>query len=268
MKYLILGSKGLIGSSLSKYIKKQNHEVLDFDILNTEEEDLRKYKNKKLAEYMDISDFVFFLAFDIGGSKYLKEYQKQFKFIQNNIKIMTNTFEQLEKRKKKFIFASSQMANMSMSNYGLLKLIGEKITESLDGLNIKFWNVYGKEYDDIKAHVITDFIDMAKKGCIKMMTTGREKRQFLHVEDTAECLYNLSDLYNTLDKKKNYHVTSFSWSSIAEIAEIVKKYIPCKIIPGENLDCIQNNIKNEPDDHILKYWNPKIQLEKGIKGMM
>ena len=42
---------------------------------------------------------------------------------------MTKTFELLKKYNKKFLFASSQMSNMSYSNYGILKLIGEKITK-------------------------------------------------------------------------------------------------------------------------------------------
>ena len=66
--------------------------------------------------------------------------------------------------KKKFIFASSQMSNMNYSNYGILKLIGEKISKTTNGLVVKFWNVYGLEKDISKSHVITDFILMAIKN--------------------------------------------------------------------------------------------------------
>jgi nucleoside-diphosphate-sugar epimerase len=110
---------------------------------------------------------------------------------------MGNTFEMLEKTNTPFIFASSQMSNMTHSTYGILKSVGEKYTNSLNGINVKFWNVYGYETNEEKSHVITDFIKMAKKdGCIKMRTTGDEVRQFLFGEDCAEGLYILAKNYN------------------------------------------------------------------------
>ena len=107
------------------------------------------------------ADFVFFLAFDVGGSRYLKKYQNTFDFINNNTRLMANVFGLLEKYNKRFVFASSQMSNMSYSPYGVMKRVGELYTTSLKGLTVKFWNVYGIEKDMDKAHVITDFI---KKG--------------------------------------------------------------------------------------------------------
>tara|TARA_B100001250_G_scaffold413184_1_gene446489 strand:+ start:5996 stop:6352 length:357 start_codon:yes stop_codon:yes gene_type:complete len=109
------------------------------------------------------SNYIFFLAFDVGGSRYLNKYQNTFQFINNNLKIMTNTFEVLNKYKRKFLFVSSQMSNMLYSNYGILKLIGEKVSKTLNGNYIKLWNVYGIEQDLKKSHVITDFIRMATK---------------------------------------------------------------------------------------------------------
>ena len=43
------------------------------------------------------------------------------------------------------------------------KKIGEIYSESLNGIIVKFWNVYGIEKDKNKSHVITDFIIKAKK---------------------------------------------------------------------------------------------------------
>ena len=92
---------------------------------------------------------------------------------------MGNVFKLLKKHKKKFIFASSQMSNMDFSPYGTLKRLGEDVTKSLNGVYVKFWNVYGIEKDIEKSHVITDFILMAlKKKKIKMLTNGNESRSF------------------------------------------------------------------------------------------
>ena len=185
-RILILGSKGQIGSALTKYLS-HNYNVLEFDIQNTSQQDLRN--RNTLDEILKNIDFVFFLAFDVGGSTYLKKYQDTKEFIDNNIKLMLYTFESLEKHKTPFIFASSQMANMSYSNYGILKSIGEKYTQTLNGLLVKFWNVYGLESDENKFHVVSDFIKSAKiNNHIKIKTSGQEQRQFLYTEDCCECL--------------------------------------------------------------------------------
>jgi nucleoside-diphosphate-sugar epimerase len=269
MKYLILGSKGQIGSHLFDYLKQKGYQVDGFDIVNSEKEDLRIQNNELLDLKIKDSDFVYFLAFDVGGSRYLKQYQNTFEFINNNSKIMDVTFTSLKKYKKPFIFASSQMSAMDYSSYGTLKKIGEYYTKSLGGLNTRFWNVYGIEKDFEKSHVITDFIQKAiKTKKIDMITDGVEERQFLFAEDCCECLLKLSQIYNDIDKKEEYHVSNFEWTKVIDIAKIISKYIPCEIIPSSNSDDVQKNLKNDPNKNILKYWSPKTSLDNGIQEII
>ena len=144
MKVLVLGSSGQVGFSLTKYLRNKNYEVIEFDIVNNEEQDLRIYNNKLLEQTIQSSDFVVFLAFDVGGSRYLEKYQNTFDFVNNNNLIMQNTFSLLKKYSKKFIFASSQMSNMSHSSYGVLKNIGAKyIISSLKLNSEKLELIYG-----------------------------------------------------------------------------------------------------------------------------
>ncbi len=243
-------------------------EVIEFDIVESPNQDLRIYNNNMLEQAINECDFVHFLAFDIGGSLYMEKYQDTFGFIDNNIKIMDRTFDLLKKYNKPFIFASSQMSNMSYSTYGILKAIGEKYTESLNGLVVKFWNVYGYEKDEEKSHVITDFIKMAQSGIIKMRTTGTEVRQFLYGDDCSECLFTLSKFYKTIDRNKELHITNFKWTSIEEIAEIIQGEIECKIVPGIKEDNVQRDKRNEPNDYILNYWKPRTTLKEGIKEII
>ena len=157
---------------------------------------------------------------------YSQDLDLYLQFISNNIKIMEYTFAELKKKKIPFIFASSQMSNMTHSPYGILKSIGETYTRALKGLIVKFWNVYGVEHDPKKFHVITDFINMALTSKeIKMQTDGSEKRQFLHADDCSECLLKLSKIYNDIHRDKNLHITSYKWNSIYEVALIVSKII-------------------------------------------
>jgi nucleoside-diphosphate-sugar epimerase len=158
------------------------------------------------------------------------------------------------------------MSNMSYSTYGILKAIGEKYTESLGGLTVKFWNVYGYEQDEEKSHVITDFIKMAKKeGVIKMRTDGVESRQFLYGDDCAECLIALANQYNTIKRNIPLHITNFEWSQIITIANIIHNITGCNIIPSTDKDTVQLDKRNEPDSYILNFWKPKTTLEEGIK---
>ena len=267
MKYLILGSAGQIGLELCKFLEKEGHEVLTFDIEDDQIQDLRikGMVDSRISE----SDFVMFLAFDVGGSRYLKKYQHTYDFIDNNAKLMGHTFQSLKSYSKPFIFASSQMSNMSYSPYGVAKALGESYTKALGGIIVKFWNVYGPEHNLEKSHVITDFILKAKDyDNITMMTDGTEERQFLHAEDCSNALMILSQKYNEIDRDKELHITNFEWNTILDVANIINEEIPCKITPSKEIDTVQLNKRNEPYPYILNYWKPTISLKEGIKKII
>ena len=139
MKYLVLGSAGQIGVPLCEHLRKSGHTVCEFDIEDSSLQDLRIESNELLEQEVINCDFIIFLAFDVGGSRYLAKYEHTFDFIQNNVKLMSNTFELISKHNKPFIFSSSQMSNMSYSPYGAAKTVGETYTSILGGLTVKFW---------------------------------------------------------------------------------------------------------------------------------
>jgi len=270
MRVLILGSGGQVGAYLTEYLRKKGHEVTEFDIENGQEEDLRIIPNKKLMHDIRTADFVFFLAFDVGGSRYLKKYQHTFDFINNNTRMMANVFGYLGEYNKPFVFASSQMSNMSYSPYGVLKRVGELYTKSLEGLIVHFWNVYGIEKDMDKAHVITDFI---KKGFetsdISMLTDGTEQREFLYAEDCCEALETVMLNYSELNSEDNIHITSFEQTSILEIGKIIQDLFSnigkeVTLSPAESKDEVQKDKRNEADKYITKWWQPKTSIQDGI----
>ena len=274
-KILILGSEGQIGLHLKSYLKSKNYNVMGFDIVEKNNQDLRKFNNKLLISKIKKSDFIYFLAFDVGGSRYLKKYQNTFEFLSNNIRIMENTFTLVKKFKKPFLFASSQMSNMTYSNYGILKNLGEKYSQILDGLVVKFWNVYGIEHDLNKSHVITDFILKGiKKKKINMLTDGQEVRDFLYAEDCCIGLEKIMHKYKEIKKlKKSIDLTSTKYVKIIYVANIIKKLllkknIKIKIIPSKLKDSVQLNKKNKADRYLFKFWKPKFSLEEGISKII
>src|SRR5512133_602381 len=104
MKILVLGSDGQIGGSLVEYMKRHNHDVVEFDNHSFPPNDLRL--PNVLNDLLPTIDFVFFLAFDVGGAVYLRHYQNTYDFISNNMKLMSNTFDSLRRFNTPFIFTS------------------------------------------------------------------------------------------------------------------------------------------------------------------
>ena len=270
-KILILGSSGQVGAYLTDYLRKKGNEVFEFDVTNGPNQDLTTIPNGQLEALIYLSDFVYFLAFDVGGSHYLKKYQHTFKFIDNNTRLMANAFGLIEKYKKPFVFASSQMSNMSYSPYGVLKRVGELYTRSLGGLIVKFWNVYGIEKDMNKAHVITDFIRKGfESGDIDMMTDGTEAREFLYAEDCCEALETVMQSYAKLTSDDELHITTGVYTTVLEIASEIKSLFSSigkeiTITPAQSKDEVQKDARNEPDPYIKKFWEPKTSVPDGLK---
>ena len=269
-RILILGSGGQIGAYLTDYLNKIGYEVLEFDIVNGLHHDMTEIPNAELHRQIMRSHFVFFLAFDVGGSHYLKKYQHTFKFINNNARMMANVFGLLEKYDKPFVFASSQMSNMSYSPYGVMKRVGELYTKSLGGLIVKFWNVYGIEKNMEKAHVITDFIRKGfETGVIDMMTDGTESREFLYAEDCCEGLEAVMGNYDRLTSDDELHITTGNSTTILEIAHIIQKLFSnigkeIVIKPAESKDEVQKDAKNVSDPYIQKFWRSTTSVKEGL----
>ena len=271
MRVTILGSSGQIGAYLTEYLRDKGHEVTEFDKNYSIDHDMTKIPNYQLRHAIKDSDFVFFLAFDVGGSRYLKKYQHTFKFIDNNARMLAGAFEHLAEHGKPFIFASSQMSSMSYSPYGVMKRVGELYTRSLNGLIVKFWNVYGIERDHDKAHVITDFIRKGfETGVIDMMTDGTEQREFLYAEDCCEALERLMLEYDQFTSDSELHITSFRSTTILEIAKIIQGIFKAngKIVAVEKAqtkDEVQKDARNEANPFIRKWWKAKTSIEDGIE---
>lgn len=251
-KHLILGSEGLIGKALENYIINKNGYVDGIDIKNSHYQDLR-YCGIDTSKY----DFIYFLAWDVGGVKYLEEIN-QIVLLKNNMKILDNVMSQIS-NKNKILFTSSQLSNRDTA-YGITKKLGECWTKQYDGIIVKFWNVYGYEPYNLKSHVIPDFVYQALKfNEIQMLTDGEEKRQFVYKDDIAELLY-----YIMMNEEGGmYDLTNNEWTKIIDIANIISKITGCNIVKGKKHN---NEILNSPN--FLYDWYYKTNLEDGIKKVI
>lgn len=259
IKNLVIGSEGFVGQSLCDYLESKGEKAIRFDIKRGNHEDGRT----AVLPLQDI-DRVYFLAWEVGGAKYLYRDNTQLHQLNWNVQLLNNIMPQLQKHKTPFIFISSQLAEEVDTIYGATKRLGELWTQQLGGSCVRLWNIYGApEETNEKSHVVGDFVYQAlSTGEIRIMTTGEEKRQFIHINDACEGLHYVLD--NNLNDSI-YDLTSFEWSSIKRIADLIGDYTKAKVIPGIQKGAIRNLTATKGRPH---GWTPKISIEEGLKIMI
>lgn len=257
MRNLVLGGEGFIGKSFVKFLRSKGEEVIVFDIKNGDHQDARV-----ATIDFDNIDKVYFLAWDVGGAKFLYHEELQLGQLNSNLKLLQNVMVQLEKSKKPFLFISSQLAEEYDTVYGVTKRLGEVWTRLLAGVFIRQWNVYGPiEIESIRSHVVSDFVSQAvNTGEIRMLTTGQEKRQFIHIDDVCDAWYQAME-HNI---KGIHDVTSFEWVKVIDLANIIGELTGAKVIAGEK-------IGSTPDTPIkgkIPGWSAKVNLKEGLAKMV
>lgn len=259
MSKLVLGGEGFVGKSLVKYFEAKGETVRCIDIKSGgESQDLR---------FSDIDltgiDTVYFLAWEVGGAKYLYTDDAQFNQLSWNLRLLINVFEQLQVNEEiKTVFASSQLAEEINTVYGATKRLGEIWSKLIGGVSLRFWNVYGPlEKPSERTHVVSDFVYQAvinKK--IKMLTTGEEFRQFIHINDICRAL----EMAATSPQGSLYDVTSFEWISVKQIAEIIAGFTNAEVVPGS----IKGSTPITPIYGKIPSWQAKVTIEEGLSEMV
>lgn len=223
-KNLVLGGSGLVGAPLCRYLESLGEEVINIDLKNGDQYDIR---TMDLDEYKDV-DFVWFLAWEVGGAKFLHAKENLYNILENNTILCQKVFAFVKRNNLPFLFASTQMADAN-NTYGITKLLGEEWARLLDGKIARFWNVYGWEVPGERSHVIPDLVVKGlDTGVINLMTDGKERRQFVHVDDCARNLVRTRD-----SDAKDVDLTSGNWISIGEIAEMIAERTGARVVPGE-----------------------------------
>jgi nucleoside-diphosphate-sugar epimerase len=254
---LVIGSEGFVGVPLCRYLEQKGERVRRLDIKRGPQEDAR-------VCLLDLEgvDFVYFLAWEVGGAKYLYRDDIQFTQLDSNLKLMLNVFPQLQKAKVPFIFISSQLAEEYDTVYGSTKRLGEVWTHLLNGVRVRLWNVYGAyEPSSEKSHVVADFAWQAlQKGEIRMLTSGEELRQFIHIDDVCAAFHRALHLR----LPGVYDVTSFEWVSVRQVAEIIAHATGARVVPGER----RGTTPITPMRGRVPGWIPQMDLQAGLQSMV
>ena len=254
---LVIGSSGFLGKRLCNFLKEKNQNVIEFDIKNGEKFDARF--NKLPLENVDR---VYFIAWDVGGSKFLYKENTQINQMEWNNMLMNNVFPQI--MDTPFVFVSSQLAAKTDTVYGVQKQMGEVWSKlSKYGVTVRLWNLYGYNEDFTeRSHVVSDFVYQAVvNGEIKMLTMGEELRQYIHIDDVCEGLLKSFEIE---DRSKTYDISSGVWIKLIDLASQIKDITNCKLTKG---DIMGTSLLIDNKDFVPG-WEPKISLNDGLKRMI
>jgi GDP-L-fucose synthase len=295
-KIFIAGHKGMVGSAITRLLKKQDIEMItkdrsELDLLN--QQDVQKFfEHEKI-------DQVYVAAAKVGGIHANNCYPAN--FIYENLMVQTNIIHNafLNGVKKLLFLGSSCIypkyasqpikeeelltGKLEPTNepYAIAKIAGIKMCESynrqygtnhgIDYRSIMPTNLYGPgdNYHPKNSHVIPGLIyrfHKAKINNLESVTiwgTGRPKREFLYVDDMAQASIYVMNLdkkiYNEQITFLSSHINIGSEQelTIKELAETIKEVINFK---GKiNFD------PSKPDGSIRKLLNSERINKLGFK---
>ncbi len=293
-KIYIAGHTGLVGSAITRFLKKENYSNL---LLRTHKE-LELTNQAMVNNFFDEQkpEYVFLAAAKVGGILSNNTYPAQ--FIYSNLAIQTNIIDVSYKSNiRKLLFLGSsciypKFAPQPMSEdalltgkleptnepYAIAKIAGIIMCHSYNReYNTNFisampTNLYGPDdhYDLYNSHVLPALLRKIHEAKIKkaknveIWGSGSPKREFLYVDDLAEACVFLMNNYND---STIINIGTGRDVSISDLAEIVKEVIGYK--GSFHYD------KTKPDgmprkllnvDKINKLgWKAKIDLKTGIQ---
>jgi nucleoside-diphosphate-sugar epimerase len=254
---LVVGSEGFVGKPLCAYLETAGEAVVRFDIKRNSNEDAREARLP-----LEGIDRVYFLAWDVGGAKYLYREDSQFRQLDWNLKLLLNVMPQLQESGIPFLFVSSQLAEEYDTVYGVTKRLGEIWTHLMKGVRVRLWNVYGPiEEPTERTHVVSDFVYQAVfNRKIEMMTTGEEQRHFIHIDDVCQAFH----LAMSRNLQGVYDVSSFEWVKVKELAQIIADVTGAELIPGSKV----GSTPVTPIRGKIPGWHAQISLEEGLRRLI
>jgi len=303
LKICVTGGAGFIGSALVKSFLEKNYQVIIFDnFSNSSEENVSTLLNKgaslikgDIRNFEDIekalndSDLVIHLAAQISVEESIKKPELTHSI---NVGGTENLLKACVANKVNNIIVASSAAVYGqpkelpltesspispISPYGQSKVEMEKLLQNfsqeynLNGISLRFFNIYGKDQTDEYAGVITKFMkNISENKPLIIFGDGSNTRDFISIFDVVDSIF--SAIEKIEGKKGNYYnVATGNFISIKELAELMLS------ISDKNLDIKYETPKKGDILHSQTSINllqkelgfyPKIKLRDGLKKLL
>lgn len=295
MKFIVTGGSGFIGSHLSRYLIKQNHEVIVIDDLRRGNlKNLQNIEDKINLQKINILDFEEMekIANNIDGIFHqagLGSVPQSFKEPEEYYNVNAIGTENILKLAKqincKVVYASSSSVygnqtkfpitedadKNPLNPYGESKLQAEKFAQQYaqDGVKViglRYFNVFGIGQNTNYAGVIPKFIEQLLEHKPPIIEgDGTQVRNFTYVDDVVRA--NLMAFTSTVDHAF-LNIASRITTSVNDLAKIMINLSGQKLEP-EYVDSRPGDIKKSQADTSLAKklidWEPKFSLEEGLK---
>lgn len=244
MNILVVGGAGFIGSEIAKQCVDRGFSVTTMDLKQSKvpgTESIIKDTTDSDIPNLDLSKYniIIMLAAVTNQVEFQKDAVKAFS---TNVIGLLNVLEAARKSNvRKVAFASSsavygninEIANEDLpiypdkaNMYSTSKIMGEHLFNNyikngfFDGVAMRYFNTYGvgeNDKGDYKSIVSIFLEEIKKKGTATVYGDGEQKRDMIHVKDTARISIELA-----LNHSGTFNVgtgESTSWNTILDILE-------------------------------------------------
>ena len=295
MKVLILGSTGLVGSSLMRLLDTKK----DYDVVGASRKDANLFSYKETYDLVSKTnpDVLINAAAKVGGI-YANNSQRT-EFILENLKININILEACIDYSNIFVInlGSSCIYPLDAKNpiieesimtgaleptnspYAMAKLTAIELANSLSIqyghkiLNLMPTNLYGPgdNFSELDSHVIPGLIFRMHQAKINneesfnIWGTGKPLREFLYVDDLAKAI---EFLINNPTDQSLLNIGSGYEVSILELAKKIKKVVDFDgSLVFDNTKPDGNPRKLLDSSKIFKLgWKPETSIDEGLQN--
>lgn len=294
---LIFGSRGLVGSAITRRLKKLKYN--NIVEINSNNGDLRIRNNVDFILYKYKPDYIFNCCGKVGGIMANKTYPAE--FIYDNIMINANIIDACykfgvlkllnlgssciyPKNAEQPIEESSLLTSLlepTNEPYAIAKIAAIKMCNAYNQqygtnfISVMPTNLYGlnDNYDPENSHVIPGLINkiynakLKKRKDVTLCGTGTPRREFLNSDDLAAACIMIMKKYDCVDIGEFINIGSGQEYSISMIANIIKYMIGYKgdiIWDDSKPDGTMRKVLNSERIKLLG-WEPKILIGDGLR---
>lgn len=293
-KILLLGSNGLVGSSVKQLFEKEEK---NFELIASTRKNLNLFNFEETKSYITNikPDIIINAAAKVGGIYANNTYRSE--FLLENLKININLLEScIPFPEIKIInLGSSCIYPLNAENpikesslmdgkleetnspYALAKITSIELGKSLNKqyghevINLMPTNLYGPRdnFSDLNSHVIPGLIQRIhkakkNKSDVTIWGSGKPLREFMYVDDLADAIHFV--IQNDV-KKELLNVGSGIEISINDLAIIISEIVEYKGNIQFDFTKPDGNPRKLMDSNLINNlgWNAKTDLETGLK---